>query len=517
MTEGQIPQVEDIDELTPQERAAVMIVREGNSDNAPIEQMIRKLFMWAVIHQSSDIHIDGHDDRGEMWVNVSVRTPKGLVNGRYRGANARHFEAKLFQLTATPQGGSTPDILSARFSLALPTTYAIKHGLAPKDHLPYAVDVRVQYTRLYDGFSFVCRLLDQQRTPALSDLGLSYALLRAIRKAVAEPSGLILVSGPTGSGKTTLLNAILGTLNNGTNSIVTIEDPVEFRLRGPGPIKQIQVHGDITFARALRATLRKDPDIILIGEIRDEETMEIALQAAQTGHLVLASIHANSAAETLSRALDLTLDKRRDAYRLAETVKLVMAQRLLDKYDGTPVPRSLHRDELSWLETNGMGFLQGISESDGQVKRGKAAIIEAIAMADGIKKIIRSEHLDVRKIHQVACDQWHYETLTAAGVRAVQGQGCRLKDCMTRLESNSEAEHFPGLRGKLARDTGLSLLQVGQAIDAFCQAQDEGSALTLEEALLPYLARGPAESIPSGFGNSLHSALDATALATVAA
>ena len=166
----------------------------------------------------------------------------------------------------------------------------------------------------------------------LHELGLLYSLLRAIKQAVNEPSGLILVSGPTGSGKTTLLNAVLGYLNNGQRSILTIENPVEFRLTGEGPIKQVQVQGDITFARALRAGLRCDPDIILIGEIRDEETMEIALQAAQTGHLVLATIHANSGAETISRALDLTVDKRRDAYRLAETLKFVMAQRLLDKY-----------------------------------------------------------------------------------------------------------------------------------------------------------------------------------------
>ena len=143
------------------------------------------------------------------------------------------------------------------------------------------------YIRTFDGYTFVCRLLDQQRSPGLDELGMSYALLRAVKRAALEPSGLILVSGPTGSGKTTTLSAILQWLINGQRCVVTIENPVEYELPIFGPVKQIEVRGEITFAKALRKTLRLDPEVILVGEIRDQETMEIALQAAQTGHLVL--------------------------------------------------------------------------------------------------------------------------------------------------------------------------------------------------------------------------------------
>jgi type II secretory ATPase GspE/PulE/Tfp pilus assembly ATPase PilB-like protein len=412
-------------------------------------------------------------------VTISVRTPGGFVNQLYEGAAGRHFEAKLFQLTGTPQGGSTPDILSTRFSLALPAHYARKHGLKPTDEEPYSVDVRVQYVRTHDGYAFTCRLLDQQKSPKLHQLGFSHSLLRAIKRSVQEPSGLILVSGPTGSGKTTLLNAVLGHLNTGQRSIVTIENPVEFNIKGLGPIKQIQVGGDITFARALRAALRLDPDLILIGEIRDEKTMEIALQAAQTGHLVLATIHANSAAETISRALDLTIDKRRDSYRLAETLKFVMAQRLLDRFDGGQELRPLVQDEIDWFEVNGIWPPAQIAEATSGKHTGKTALVEAIVIDDGIKKAIRSELMSIDEIYQLACDQPQYETLASAGVRAVESEGCRLRDCMTRLESTTAAQAFPGLRSRLAKECGMSLFEVAQRLDAFSVQQEAGGARTM--------------------------------------
>lgn len=476
-----IPQFADLDELTPSEQKGIMIIKKGNTDTAPVEGLLRRMFIHAIVSKSSDIHISGHGDREQPVVYISVREPKGLLNLIYDGTAGRHFESKLFQLTATAQGGSTPEILSTRFSMELPAHFALKHGLVPEGNMPYAVDVRVQYVQTYDGFTFVCRLLDQQRAPKLHELGLSYALLAAIKRAVSEPSGLILVSGPTGSGKTTLLNALLGYLNDGTKSISTIENPVEFRLRGTGPIKQIQVQGDITFARALRAILRLDPEIILIGEIRDEETMEIALQAAQTGHLVFATIHANSGPETISRALDLTVNKRRDAYRLAETLKFVMAQRLLDKYEGEFMNRPYGRDEIAWLGVNGIHHSSDFfKESDSDIRKGKVALIEAITIDNEIKQTIRSEHLSVSEIYRLARNQMQYETLASAGVRAVESDGCHLRDCMTRLESTTDAQMSPGLRQILAKEYNLSLAQVAIELDRFCHAQDCGFKGTLE-------------------------------------
>lgn len=481
-----IPKFEEIERLTLDERKDIMIVREGRSEGAPIELLLRNIFVHAILTRSSDIHIDAHGDRQAPSIHIGIRTPaKGLVNMVYRGAHGRHFEAKLFQLTNTPQGGSTPEMLATRFSMQLPASFARRHGLACRldadgVEKPYLVDIRVSYIKTYDGFAFVCRLLDQQRTPRLHELGLCYTMQRSILRAIREPSGLILVSGPTGSGKTTLLYAILDRLNDGTRTITTLENPVELKMEGDGPIKQIQIQGDITFPRALRTILRQDPEIILVGEIRDSETMEIALQAAQTGHLVFATLHANSGPETLSRALDLTVDKRRDAFRLAETVKFVMAQRLVTRYEGVCVHRRLAQDERGWFEANGLGFMETIAEVQGETRQGKAALIEAFTMSAGIKAAVRGEGLNSAEIYRLACEQPQYETLAMAGVRAVQGLGCRVADCMTGLETTTEAADVPGLRARLSRDHHLTLFQVADAIDAQCKAEDAGDYQPVE-------------------------------------
>ncbi|WP_161955528.1 ATPase, T2SS/T4P/T4SS family, partial [Escherichia coli] len=138
--------------------------------------------------------------------------------------------SKPFQVTNTPQGGSTPEMLDTRFKMVLPARFVRQYGLKPRSDrrgqdLPYRISIRVGYIRTFDGYTAVCRLLDQQRTPGLPDLGLSLSLLRALRRAMHEPSGLILVSGPTGSGKTTTLYAILQELIDGQNSVSTIENP----------------------------------------------------------------------------------------------------------------------------------------------------------------------------------------------------------------------------------------------------------------------------------------------------
>jgi type II secretory ATPase GspE/PulE/Tfp pilus assembly ATPase PilB-like protein len=471
--------------LTPDERRRLMVVRDGHSDDAPVEAFLRDVFVWAILTNASDVHVSGRGDRQNPSVQIGVRSPKQLINFPYTGSNGRHFEVKLFQLTATPHGGSTPDTLSTRFSIELPARVARKHGLITKQDrhgrdLPYVVGIRVGYVRTYDGFAFVCRLLDEQRRMQLIDLGLSYALLRTVQRALAEPSGLVLVSGPTGSGKTTLLYSLLDQLNDGQRVIVTIENPVEYQLDPVGPSKQIEVKGDITFARALRETLRLDPDVILIGEIRDAETMEVALQAAQTGHLVFATLHANSGTETLSRALDLTMDKRRDAFRLAETVKLVLATRLIDRYDGVQRTRPVAHDEHAWLSVNGIGFVDEIAELQSGTKCGKAALVEAFAMSPAIKQAVRSTDLNSSEVYRLACEQLQYETLASAGVRAVQALGASLKDCMNRLESTTDAAATPGYRARLAAEHRLTLAQVAEAVDAFCAAEDGGRPQPIE-------------------------------------
>ncbi len=466
MLENWLLEVNDINDLSPAERDKIMVVKTTH-----IEQFMRRLFVWAIVTRSSDVHIEGRGGERNPTVYLHVRTPKGMVNFVYTGSHGEHFQEKMFSLTGTPQGGSTGAAISTRFSMELPAHYARKYGLNPKENAPYAIDLRVEYARTFDGFSFVARLLDQQRAPTLHELNLPYALLDTLLKTLEEPSGLILTSGPTGSGKTTLLNAMLGHLNDGKRSIATIENPVEYRLHGEGPIKQFQVRGEFTFGRALRSILRKDPDVIMVGEIRDEETMDIALKASQTGHMVLSTVHANSAHETISRLRKLNADP----YSVAEALKLVVAQRLMNRYEGEFSTRALNRAEKDWLRINGMGWRDSIREITSDNKHGKVGLIEAVVMDAPIKQLIRSGNADSTALYRLAKDQVQYESLASAGLRAVETWGCHLKDCMMTLESNADAEMHPNRRIVLAKTYGLSLAQISAAMDASMLARDHTS------------------------------------------
>jgi type II secretory ATPase GspE/PulE/Tfp pilus assembly ATPase PilB-like protein len=187
------------------------------------------------------------------------------------------------------------------------------------------IDVRVSALPTIYGEKIVMRLLDREAASYdLDRLGFEPNLLQDFQNAISKPHGIVIVTGPTGSGKSTTLYAALNYLRNPHENITTVEDPVEYRLAG---INQVQVRADIglTFANCLRSILRQDPDIILIGEIRDRETMEIAVHAALTGHLVLTTLHTNDAPSTISRLAYMGLDR----YLLGSTLNLVTAQRLL--------------------------------------------------------------------------------------------------------------------------------------------------------------------------------------------
>jgi general secretion pathway protein E len=187
------------------------------------------------------------------------------------------------------------------------------------------VDVRVATMETSNGEMMVLRILDKSFSFIhLAELGLRPEVLQGYTRLLRSPFGMLLVSGPTGSGKTTTLYASLNQLDHKENNVMTIEDPVEYRFDG---INQIQINplADITFARGLRAMMRLDPDIILVGEIRDQETAQIAVQSALTGHLVLSSVHANDAPGSLLRLVDLGVD----AFSLTSAVIGILAQRLV--------------------------------------------------------------------------------------------------------------------------------------------------------------------------------------------
>jgi len=208
------------------------------------------------------------------------------------------------------------------------------------------VDLRISSLPTMFGEKIVIRLLEQKKgVISVGDIGFSPHLVQSVGQLIQHPQGMILVTGPTGSGKTTTLYSLLSRLNDGTTNIVTVEDPVEYQVPG---INQVQIHvrAGMTFASGLRSILRQDPDVVLVGEMRDHETAEIAFHAAQTGHLVLSTLHTNDAASTVTRLLSMGIDP----YLIASSVLGIMAQRLVRQLcPQCKVPVSLDEKLAKWV------------------------------------------------------------------------------------------------------------------------------------------------------------------------
>jgi MSHA biogenesis protein MshE len=281
---------------------------EERGSEAPVAKLLKSVFEDAVREGASDIHIEPD----ESVLRIRKRVDGVLYEQEMketRIASALVLRIKLM---------SSLDISEKR----LPQDGRFHMRVNQK-----AIDVRVSTMPLQHGEGVVMRLLDQSAgTESLDQLGLPEPLLLKMRALIHRPYGLILVTGPTGSGKTTTLYAALRELNKPEKKIITVEDPVEYRLPR---INQVQVNTkvNLTFARVLRAALRQDPDIIMIGEMRDQETAETGLRAAMTGHLVLSTLHTNDAASTPLRLIDMGAEP----YLAASALRAVIAQRLVRK------------------------------------------------------------------------------------------------------------------------------------------------------------------------------------------
>ena len=269
------------------------------------------------------------------------------------------------------------------------------------------IDVRVSVTPTYYGENAVLRLLSTQaENYTLEGLGFTGLSLDRVKRNIRKPYGMILATGPTGSGKTTTLYTILKNLNTREVSIITIEDPIEYAIDG---IEQIQVNTrtGLTFANGLRSILRQDPNIIMVGEIRDEETAGIAVNAALTGHLVLSTLHTNDAATTLPRLLDMDIEP----FLIASTVNIAMAQRLLRKIcTNCSVKRELTKEEAESLKNILPAKLQGqklvfysgkgCDQCDKTGYKGRVAIREILEMDDEIRVALmrRADASEIKKI-----------------------------------------------------------------------------------------------------------------------
>lgn len=346
---------------------------EASENDAPIIKFVNNLMFRAIKDKASDIHIEPYEK--EMVVRLRIdgvlydvaRPPKGL----HAGISSR---IKLM---------GELDIAEKR----LPQDGRIKIKIAGKD-----VDLRLSVIPTAHGERLVLRVLDKSSVRLdLPDLGFDPESIKLINQLIHKQHGIILVTGPTGSGKTTTLYAAISRINSIDRNIITVEDPIEYDLKGIGQIQANPKIG-LTFASGLRAILRQDPDVIMVGEIRDKETAEIAIQASLTGHLVFATIHTNDAPGAVTRLVDMGVEP----FLVSSSLLAVLAQRLMrkacPKCSELYTPTEVELDNLG-LEKNtfqGKKILrsQGCHECGGTGYKGRMVVHELMVLDDELRSLI---------------------------------------------------------------------------------------------------------------------------------
>jgi len=273
--------------------------------------------------------------------------------------------------------------------------FCAQDGSIRYEHEKLAIDMRISIIPILDGEKIAIRLLHGYiKEVTLDNLGFSKPDQEILLKASQKPFGMILVTGPTGSGKTTTLYALLNILNRPGVNITTIEDPVEYKISGANQI-QVNIQTNLTFAKGLRSIVRQDPDIVLVGEIRDHETAEIAVNAALTGHLMLSTFHANDAATAVPRLLDMDVEP----FLLTSTLEIVIAQRLVRKLcEGCRTQETVTVEQISKQLPNAKDFFPEGQSTVGRVKgcsacgqtgyKGRIGIFEFIPMSSEIQELI---------------------------------------------------------------------------------------------------------------------------------
>jgi general secretion pathway protein E len=343
------------------------------SDEAPVIKLVNLILFQAVKERASDIHIEPFQK--ELKVRYRI---DGILYQRLDPPK-RYQSAMVSRLKVMAK----LDIAEKR----LPQDGRIPIKIADKD-----IDIRVSIIPTTFGERVVLRLLDKQSLLlGMGEIGLSPDKHQTLQDLISRSNGILLVTGPTGSGKTTTLYAALSQINSPDKNIITIEDPVEYQLLGIG---QIQVNPKIglTFAHGLRSVLRHDPDVILVGEIRDAETAEIAIQAALTGHLVFSTLHTNNAASAATRLVDMEIEP----FLVASVVRAIVAQRLIRvicsecKEGYVPEPEMLKEVGITPEQLKGGKVYRGkgCPACSGTGYRGRTGIYEILLVSETIRQLI---------------------------------------------------------------------------------------------------------------------------------
>jgi type II secretory ATPase GspE/PulE/Tfp pilus assembly ATPase PilB-like protein len=357
----------------------VLSIDSITSDTSPIIKLVDSTMFNAIQRRASDIHIETRDT--EVIIKYRI---DGVLYQAMEPIDKRHHQTIISRIKVM----SELDIAEKR----IPQDGRFKLRLKGR-----TIDFRVSIMPSVHGEDCVIRILDKEsmnkefKNLRLDILGFDDETMRKLRKFIREPYGMVLVTGPTGSGKTTTLYACLSEIQTAEDKIITIEDPVEYQLKG---ITQIPVNEKkgLSFARGLRSILRHDPDKVMVGEIRDQETAQIAIQSALTGHLVFTTVHANNVVDVLGRFLNMNVD----LYNFVSALNCVLAQRLVRKvcdHCRRPVQVSRQILEESGLDPNvysSFTFYEGAGciECNGTGFHGRLAVSELLDLSDHIRELI---------------------------------------------------------------------------------------------------------------------------------
>ncbi len=372
--------------------------------DAPVVKLVESLFEEAVQMHASDIHIEPDENVLRIRLRIDSQLHEHIIPEK----NIISPVVLRLKLMANL------DISEKRLPQDGRFNFMVKNK---------TIDVRLSTLPMQYGESVVMRLLDSSEgIRDLTQLGLSEMLLLRFENLLKQQHGMLLVTGPTGSGKTTTLYAALNRLNRPETKIISIEDPIEYRLQR---INQVQVHTEVglTFARILRSTLRQDPDVVLIGEMRDEETVEIGLRAAMTGHLVLSTLHTNDAITSANRLLDMGAK----GYLVAASLRAVIAQRLLLRVcDSCYEEYTPNLRQKAWLSRR-------LGEQSIKLRRGigcvlcrntgywgRKGIFELLEIEDQLAELLTQG--DTVAFARMAKQQANYQSLSLAALQsALQG------------------------------------------------------------------------------------------------
>lgn len=410
---------EDLDSIIEDFEATADLL--AGDDDAPIIRLLNSLLSEAVRSGASDIHLEPFDNK----VTVRLRIDGILTELATLSPKLAPYLVSRIKVMARL------DIAEKR----VPQDGRLSLTLGGK-----AFDVRISTLPIRYGERVVMRLLDTESAQIkLAELGMPDQTYLRLRDTLSESNGIILVTGPTGSGKTTTLYAALTLLNDQTRNIMTVEDPVEYALPG---VSQTQVNNKVgmTFAGGLRSILRQDPDVVMIGEIRDMETAEMAVQASLTGHLVLSTVHTNSSVSAVTRLVDMGVER----FLLASTIKGILAQRLVRKLcQRCKKPISLNNTFLKYLDvkdqqTSTIYEAVGCDDCNHKGYSGRTGIYELLVINNKLREMIQNEASE-QAIEAVAFNE--NPTLSDSGRELVLAGVTTIEEVMrvSKLQENGDA------------------------------------------------------------------------------